>query len=235
MTTTRWIALLAMSMLLAGCGTLEDFLMDHLDTEPTHTPLPADREPPPIHLLHGDEVIPMDKGNYCWYTAEGDICVEVFAFPITYPEETHTPITGNTVTLLLEAPLPDSITAALHPAGPPVPNAPDITAVAIQDETGTILVTAPDDVNGSYTLVIFATWDNDTTPRGEAFYQTPIRFEPVAGSSAKPVHPTTTRSTRLSAEQGTGRSRRHANLAITIYRTGTPVTEYVRYFSWFVD
>ncbi len=176
MNIIRWIALPTLSVFLAGCGMLGNFLMAQLDTKPTRTPITVETEPPQLHLLRGDIAFPMNRGSYCWVTDAGGICADVVVFPPSYTAEMHTLVIGNTLELLFEAPFPDTVTATLQPESNLMTGGPDIMAEVTLDENGRVLVTAPDDVNGNYALIISATWTEDDMPHGDALYATPIRF-----------------------------------------------------------
>jgi hypothetical protein len=211
MTNVRWmITLLILSVLLAGCGMVENSPTANPDGEPTHTPIPAateppavepthtpipaateppdaeptqapipvEEEPPSLYMLRGDVAFPMDRGSYCWsITDEGGICLDVAVFPIFYAEEEYTPVIGNTLELRFDAPFPDTISARLYPDPSLTTGAPDIVVEAVMDDNGRVLVTVPDDVNGHYALLVFATWDGEALPHGDASYSTPVRFD----------------------------------------------------------
>lgn len=147
------------------------------EVEPTEVPNQMEEEPPSLYMLDGDIAFPMDRGSYCWsITDEGGVCVDVFAFPIFYPEDEYTPVIGNTLELLFDAPFPDTIRAELYPDPGLKPDASDVTVEAVMDENGRVLVTVPGAVNGHYALLVFATWAEGNLPYGDASYATPVRF-----------------------------------------------------------
>jgi hypothetical protein len=173
-----WIILLALSMLLAGCEMLGNFLVAPRDAEPTSMPVLGEIEPPALYILREQATFPMDRGNYCWTTDAGGVCADVSVFPRDYTADTHTLVIDNTLELLFEAPFPETVTATLYPENNLTPGVPDDMVEAILDENGKILVTFLDGMNGDYALIISATWSEENMPYGDALYATPIRFAP---------------------------------------------------------
>ncbi len=197
MTKIRWmITLLPLSILLSGCGMTGNFPDEEPSlipteptaVEPTQVPTeteapdlepaaPLGEEPPALYVLLGDIASPMERGSYCWsITDEGGICVDVFAFPIFYPEDRYTEVIGNTLELLFDAPFPDTVNASLYPDPGLMPDASIVDVEAVMDENGGVLVTVPGEVNGYYALAIFATWAEGSLPYGDASYSAPVRF-----------------------------------------------------------
>jgi hypothetical protein len=125
-------------------------------------------------MLIGHVAMPMDMGSYCWVTGEHGICIDMF--PPSYPEDTHLWVIGNMMELRFDLPLPDTVTATLHPGSDLLAVATDIIAEAEMDENGRVLVTVPENLDGNFVLAIFATWVENDRPYGDASYTTPVRF-----------------------------------------------------------
>ena len=164
----RWAILLAISLIVAGCGALNAVF--GLSALPTASPLSVNRTPSALYMLRGDIAFPMDRGSYCWIT----LCVDVM--PPTYVPEEHTWVIGHTLELLFDAPFPDTVTASLHPGSNLMTRVPDLMADAVMDENGRVLVTVPDAVDGNYVLVMSATWGEADGIAGDVVYTTPVRF-----------------------------------------------------------
>ena len=164
MTIIRWIVLIILSLLIAGCGILAEFR--HTDPQTL-----AEPKPPTLHFLRGDIAFPMDTGSYCWTTGEMGICADMI--PPIYTADMHVLVIGNTLELLFEEPFPESLTVSLHPGSNVMTRVADIMAEAELDENGRVLVTVPENVDGDYVLMVFATWSVE----GDAFYTTPVRFD----------------------------------------------------------
>lgn len=175
MTITRWITLLTLSMLISGCGVLEDYFFTENTTQPPPPPpMPVESEPPQLHLMVGHVAMPMDQGSYCWVTGEQGLCVDMI--PPVYTEDMHLLVIGNTLELLFDAPFPDTVNVALHPGSNLMTRIADIQAIAEMNENGRVLVTMPERLSGDFVLTVFAIWEDGETPSGDAFYSTPIRL-----------------------------------------------------------
>jgi hypothetical protein len=95
MTRIRSIALLALSLLISGCGVLEHFFIAEREAQPTQ----SGSEPPVLYMLRGDIAFPMDMSSYCWASSQEEgICIDVF--PSSYTSDMHTLVIGNTLELL---------------------------------------------------------------------------------------------------------------------------------------
>jgi hypothetical protein len=182
MITIRWITVLILSVCLTGCSVLETYGIKPPVSGPTSTPIPVpmEAEPPSLTILHGHEALLVNKGSYCW-TVDANvsgICVDVFLFPPVYASELYIPVIDDPLELVFDAPFPDTVTVTLYPENDQTADVPESKIEAVLDEDGMIRVTVSDDVSGNYTLVVFATWAQDTLPYGDAFYATPVRFAP---------------------------------------------------------
>jgi|GEM_PF-4867467 len=167
----RFLTLILLSLLISGCGIINDFVViESSDSGSSETEFTSD-EPPQLNLLL-DEPVAMDTGTYCWTSAEVGICVDMM--PPIYEADNHIAVSGESLTLQFVSTPPTSVSAYVHPGSNLMTRIADIPLEATLNDDGSVSIPLVAQLDGDYVLVVIGLWQGDS-PTGDAMYILPIR------------------------------------------------------------
>ena len=161
---------------LTGCGLLDYFTVDSVETTPDEAvEVPEGDMPPSLTTTVDGQTIPFNLGSYCWTNpASGTgLCVDMRA-PI-YRETEDITLTDDTVLQLqLAEPLPTNGVWTLY-EGNMSEGVELHTGEVTLDTDGTFEWIAPENLDGRYVLAFFMYWQGNIT--GDAAYALPVAFD----------------------------------------------------------